>query len=58
MVEWCYSWDLKCPLKVHVIKVWSLAWCYWDCGIFKGWLNGQCLGYWGACLKGDSGTPL
>jgi hypothetical protein len=27
LLKWCYTLDLKCFLKVHMLKVSSPAWC-------------------------------
>lgn len=29
LVPQCYGWE-ECPPEVHVSKVWSQAWCYWE----------------------------
>lgn len=37
-VVYCHCLDLKCPLKTHVLQVWSSVWCYWEAvGTFKIW---------------------
>jgi hypothetical protein len=44
-------WVLNVPPKTHVLKAYSLGWCYWEVG-----LSERSLGHWKHSLEGDGGT--
>lgn len=57
---WCYSLDLECPPKAHVLKTWS-PWCYYQEAMepLAGRAYGRSLDHWECAPKGTVGSgPL
>lgn len=62
----CYSLDLLCPSKTHVLKVWpSTCHLTWIWGNFRSFrrfqkavANGMRLGIWGHVFERDIRTPV
>jgi hypothetical protein len=48
----CYSLDVECPPKVHVLKAWFSGSC---CRSVKGGASWEVLGHWDVPLKGIAG---